>query len=122
MIEYTVQVHNNRTEWLNKDEELHRIDGPAIEWNHGDKSWYINGLRHREDGPACEYINGIKEWYQNGRRHREDGPAYEYPGIKQWFIEGEELTEDEFNQRNSVKEMTVADIEALLGHSVKIVK
>jgi hypothetical protein len=33
---------------------------------------------HREDGPAIEYPNGDKEWYRNGNLHREDGPAVIY--------------------------------------------
>jgi hypothetical protein len=30
------------------------------------KEWYINGQLHREDGPAIEYIDGSKSWYING--------------------------------------------------------
>jgi hypothetical protein len=44
----------------------HRLDGPAIEWADGDKSWYVNGKRHRLDGPAVEYTNGNRSWYVNG--------------------------------------------------------
>jgi len=44
---------------------LHRLDGPAVEWFTGSKSWYINNKRHREDGPALELTNGWKEWYIN---------------------------------------------------------
>ena len=77
MIEYTVRVFSNRTEW------------------------YINGKLHREDGPAVEYANGYKGWWLNG----------------------ENLTEEEFNRRTQpTKELTVAEIEELLGHKVKVVK
>ena len=34
----------------------------------GDKEWYLNGQLHREDGPAVEYANGDKYWYLNGQR------------------------------------------------------
>ena len=44
----------------------------------GDKHWHLNGNLHREDGPAVEYANGIKYWYLNGELHREDGPATEF--------------------------------------------
>jgi hypothetical protein len=27
---------------------LHREDGPAVEWNNGDKSWYLNGVEYTE--------------------------------------------------------------------------
>ena len=64
--------------------------------------WYYNsaGQLHRTNGPAVEWDNGTKSWYQNGKRHRIDGAAIEYlDGDKVWFINGEELTEYEFNQR-----------------------
>ena len=55
----------------------------------GDKEWYLNGNLHREDGPAVEYISGTKYWYINGLLHREDGPACEYfHGIKEWYYQG----------------------------------
>ena len=63
--------------YYNGEGQLHRDDGPAVEWHDGTKSWYQNGLRHRTDGPAVEYSDGDKVWY----------------------INGEEVTEAEFNQR-----------------------
>jgi hypothetical protein len=54
----------------------------------GNKSWYLNGQLHREDGPAIEYVDGGKAWFLNGKRHREDGPAFEYvSGEKCWYLE-----------------------------------
>ena len=53
--------------WFNKQGDLHREDGPALEWATGRKEWYLNGNRHRPDGPAVEYLNGGKEWYLNGK-------------------------------------------------------
>ena len=77
MLEYKVKVFEDRTEW------------------------FLNDLRHRENGPAVEYADGHKCWYKNGLRHREDGPACEWSsGTKYWYIEGKELTEKEFLQRN----------------------
>ena len=68
----------------------------------GDKEWYRNGQLHREDGPAIEYANGYIAWYQNGQRHREDGPAVEYAnGDKEWYRNGQRLTESEFLQQTS---------------------
>ena len=72
-----------------------------IEVNTYGTRWYRNamGQLHRDDGPAVEWSNGTKSWYQNGLRHRTDGPAIEYSDVgKAWFINGVELTEDEFNQ------------------------
>ena len=77
-LKYRIEVDGlgNRF-YYNSNGEFHRIDGPAVEWHDGTKSWYQNGQRHRTDGPAIEQSDGIKEWY----------------------INGEELTEAEFNQR-----------------------
>ena len=102
----------------------HREDGPAAEWSNGDKSWWINGELHREDGPAIEWADGTKRWYLYGKQHREDGPAIECAnGTKHWFLGSKELTEQEFNMRTRPsEELTVAQIEALLGKRIKIVK
>ena len=123
MIEYTVKVHDNGDkEWYLND-KLHREDGPAIELADGDKVWYINGKEHREDGPAMEYADGEKVWSLNGELHREDGPAVERAdGYKMWFLNGKELTEEEFNQRGKTKELTMGEIENLLGYKVKVIK
>ena len=99
MIEYTVKVSEDKTEW------------------------HLNGKRHRVDGPAVEWANGYKSWFLNGKYHRVDGPAVEYTnGSKYWFLNGIEYTESEFNKRMNPKELTVAEIETLLGYTVKIIK
>ena len=66
---------------------------------YGDKLYYNNANQlHRTDGPAIEWSDSTKSWYQYDIRHRTDGPAIEYPdGDKAWYINGVELTEDEFN-------------------------
>lgn len=88
--------------------------------------WYKEGTRtlHREDGPAVEYDDGSKYWYLNGKRHREDGPAIVWAdGTKYWYVNGDHVTEQEFLERTApVKELTIAEIEQLLGHQVKIIK
>jgi hypothetical protein len=64
------------------------------------KRWYLNGNLHREDGPAVEYADGTKHWYLNDNLHREDGPAFEWAdGTKEWWLDGEELTEAGFNAK-----------------------
>ena len=63
------------------------------------------------------------EWFLNGEPHREDGPAIEWPdGDKQWWLHGKELSEEEFNSRHNSKELTVKEIEKLLGYTIKVVK
>jgi len=76
---YTVKVYEDRTEWLNEAGELHRLDGPAVEWSDGAKSWYVDGKCHRLDGPALEYSNGSGSYW----------------------IEGEYLTKEQFLARTN---------------------
>lgn len=50
-------------------------------------------IRHREDGPAAEY-------------------CYEY---KEWYVDDEPLTEDQFNARFATVELTMDQIAAKFG-------
>jgi hypothetical protein len=86
--------------WYNEKSQIHREDGPAIEYADGDKEWRLNGLLHREDGPAIESANGDKYWYLNGKRHREDGPAVEFKnGEKSWYLNDKYYSEQAFNEK-----------------------
>jgi hypothetical protein len=91
-IEYAI---GTKEWWVNG--MRHRLDGPAVEYADGTKAWWVNGELHREDGPAAEWVNGAKEWYLNGERHRLDGPAVEYAnGTKEWYLNGKEYPEEKF--------------------------
>ena len=58
MIQYTVKVYPSGTkEWFNEKGQLHRLDGPAVEWADGIKSWYLNGVEVTED----QVMNETKE-------------------------------------------------------------
>lgn len=118
-VEYT----SGHKEWY-QNGQRHRTDGPAIEWVNGERRWYQFGLLHRDDGPAIEYADGGKCWWINGQLHRTDGPAVEWAdGRKHWYINDTRLSEEDFLAATQpVIEMTVADIERLLGKRVKIVK
>ena len=121
----TVDDHGN-TRW-HKDTECtirHRENGPAVDCTNGHKEWWQYGQRHRIDGAAIERFDGDKSWWQNGQRHRIDGPAIEYAdGCKAWYINGKQMTEAEFLAATQPAiEMTVADVEKLLGKRVKIIK
>ena len=75
--------------YCNKNGDIHRLDGPAVEFINGCKDWWQNGKRHRLEGPAYEEPSGYKEWWVDGKLHREDGPAVEYSdGTKEWYIDG----------------------------------
>jgi hypothetical protein len=122
MTEYTVTVENGITRWYLNGKQ-HREDGPAIEDSDGTRSWYINGEPHREDGPAVEYGDGTRSWWINGELHREDGPAVERSdGTRSWYINGQKLSESEFNSRLATQELSIAEIEKLLGFKVKVIK
>jgi hypothetical protein len=101
MIEYTVEVYDD-----------------------GSRYWYLNGKRHREDGPAVEWPSGTRQWYLNDKRHREDGPAVQYAnGTPEWWLNDVKYTEEEFIKKTAkAKELTVAEIESLLGYQIKVVK
>ena len=76
------------------------------------------------------YVNVIDGegtfWYKDPEMrifHRENGPAMEFTsGTEEWWLNGKHMTEEEFNNRMTPVELTVADIEKLLNKKVKIVK
>ena len=93
----------------------------------GTTRWYKDAkctIRHRDGGPAVEIADCGKFWYQNGKFHRTDGPAIIWnDGVKEWWLGGRQLTESEFLKATQpVVELTVADVEKLVGKRVKIIK
>ena len=111
---------NGDTFWRSAGGQLHRTDGPAVEYADGSREWWVSGQRHRTDGPAIERASGSREWWVSGRLHRTDGPAVEYAngarqwwvhdrlhrddgpaventdGTREWWVDGKRLTEEEF--------------------------
>ena len=71
-LKYRIVVNEYGTMYYNGAGQLHRDDGPAVEWANGSKMWYQNGIRHRTDGPAIEWADGRKEWWINGTQMTED--------------------------------------------------
>jgi hypothetical protein len=63
----TIIQYENRVEYRNGIERLHRSDGPAVEYNDGSNVWFFNGRLHRLDGPAIECYNGTKEYWIDGK-------------------------------------------------------
>jgi len=57
--------------WFNSNGELHREDGPAIEYHNGGKEYYENGWLHRIGRPAIEFTKGIRFWYLRGKQYSE---------------------------------------------------
>lgn len=68
------------------------------------KIWYRNGKIDRLVGPAVMHRDGAKFWYQTGKLHNLYGPAVKYNnGTKGYWIEGKELSEEEFLARTEAK-------------------
>ena len=90
----------------------------------GNKYWHLNGQLHREDGPAVEYADGTKYWYLNGKCHRTDGPAVEeVDGTKFWFLNGVELSETEWRkQTQKVKAPCAGKMVEIDGVKYKLVE
>ena len=62
-------------------------------------------------------------WFLDGKLHREVVPAIEYAnGDKAWLLNGINLSEQEVNPRTKTKELTITEIEAMLGYSIKVVR
>lgn len=91
----------------NKNGRLHREDGPALIEADGGQSWFKNGKLHRDNGPAEIEADGRHAWFKNGVLHREDGPAYEefLTGFKEWYINGKDISESQFNALKLNKEL-----------------
>ena len=91
--EVEIKTDSDGSRYWYQNGQLHRTDGPAVEYSDGLRYWYQNGVRHRTAGPAVEHPDGSRYWYQNGIRHRTDGPAVEYPnGSKEYWINGETVS------------------------------
>ena len=119
MKEQYIRIDEDRNKYYYKDKAmtiLHRLDGPAVEWANGSKSWWVDGKQHRLDGPAVEWANGYKAWYVDDKCHRLDGPAIEYAdGYKAWYVDGKHLSEHEFNALGKPVEQYQKQINDLLS-------
>lgn len=69
MITYRVEIDdfNGVTRWYKwGTDDLHRENGPAVEYVDGRREWWVNG--RYKDGLAIEYPDGYKCWYLNNER------------------------------------------------------
>ena len=68
VLKYRIEVDEDGTRrYYNTAGQLHRTDGPAIEYAGGCKQWYQNGLPHRTDGPAIISKTGVSSFWLNGK-------------------------------------------------------
>ena len=123
IIEYVVRVSPDGTKQWFLNGELHREDGPAVEWPDGSKWWFLNGKLHREGGPAVEWADGIKYWYLHDKLHREGGPAFEHSnGSKRWFLNGKEYSESEWKKKTNKKQTCDGKLIEIDGKRYKLVE
>ena len=45
---------------------------PYLQVANGTKRWYLKGQLHRENGPAVEWVNDNNEWHLNGVEYTEN--------------------------------------------------
>lgn len=108
-----------------KNGQLHREDGPALEYDNGYQKWYLNGLRHRANNlPAVIYKNNDQEYWLNGKQHRDNGPAVIYDKHYEYWIHGVEYTKEEFDflilEKNKLKDHLDNDLEENNSQSIKL--
>ena len=62
MIKYEVHVYDDGDKYwyLNGQGQLHRTDGPAVEWADGTKFWYLNDREYTE-AEWLKALNPTKE-------------------------------------------------------------
>ena len=58
--------------YYNENDEVHRVNGPAVIWFNGTEGWYQNDKKHRLDGPAVIWDDGAKSWYINGTNYTDE--------------------------------------------------
>jgi hypothetical protein len=68
---------------------------------------YLFRRLHKKDGPAIHSDDGVSLWYLFGKRHREDGPAVIMKDTTQWFIQGEEFSEEEYNDKMGIAKQSM---------------
>jgi len=85
--------------YYNKNGQLYRLNGPAIEKPNGFKAYYINNKLNRLNGPAVEFSDGSIEYWVNNKLHRLDGPARIWSnGRIEYWVNGKKLTKEEFDR------------------------
>ena len=100
---------------------LHREVGPAVTHPNGSTEWWLKGRLHRISGPAVEVADGYAIYHAYGdhippginalRRYFAEewhvSPLKYHPPSKchtgtEWWIKGEQLSEEDFSKRKEV--------------------
>ena len=65
-------------------------DGYRFEDVDGNILWYRNWVLHRLDGPAVEFANGSKSWWVNGEQMMSEG---QFNRRRAWMVKNNLLNE-----------------------------
>jgi len=80
-----VPARNEKYRWYIKGTDiLHNEGEPFVEYKDGDKFWRQYSERHRLDGPAIEYANGYKSYYIHGMNYSEE-EYWNHPKVKEYI-------------------------------------
>lgn len=71
-VKYKAKTTSGVVYYFGATGNLHRMNGPAVEYEDGYKEWWKNGQLHRLDGPAIEDVSGHKEWWINGTQYTKE--------------------------------------------------
>lgn len=83
--------------YRNAEHLVHNLDGPAIIHPNRATYWLVSG---RDPCDMPNWWFGQRRWCRHGKLHRTEGPAVEYgDGRVEYYVNGRQLTEDEFHQR-----------------------
>lgn len=64
----TVRISNSGTIWWFLNNNVHRVNGPAITSQSGIRYWLLNNNVHRVNGPAVIDQHGDVEYWINGHQ------------------------------------------------------
>lgn len=86
---------------------VHRVGGPAIEYDNGSFEYTINNRHHRENEVCLQDVkNNCLYYCLNGNFHREDGPAIMYLNKDKedmFYIKGKKVSENVVMKKKIVK-------------------
>ena len=108
------------------------MDEPAQEPTESIKTVGFNGLTKQETDKTMS-VNGLSESDIFTNYTTFDIPCYTNKmitytvtvdtNVTRWYLNGKQMTEEEHSRAmNPIKEHTIAEIEKLLGYSVKVIK
>lgn len=94
--------------YTDQDGECHRDeDEPSMIFFDETIVYCYHGRWHRHEyGPTLITPNGHYEWFFGGSRHNHNGPSSDNPsGYKQYFVNDEQITEQEYNRLSEYDKM-----------------